>query len=284
MDSAIEGSHEILLARLKELLGIYGKDAKNMRKVLRAFYKMVVFDEEFDNALIEFLKQVIVNFIKRYASIVVGADGTLQNTIMKYEHISLENFINRRVLPFDVDPTKMIFMIVPLAMGVELYLQEYPKLSEDNLGFYANQLEHFRPRLASPFEAAREKIYLLRTSMIFYDILYTAEEIMGSPSLVGYDKELDVLPVTDPEIILAAVCCSKGYYLPGYYRTMLKRTGTVSKVCIVCGKDLDDSSYKKLVSYRWRMFPYAKVVTGALTFVAYGVSMFFVLTHGLSGY
>eukprot|EP00826_Nyctotherus_ovalis_P003045 TRINITY_DN1060_c0_g1_i12.p1 TRINITY_DN1060_c0_g1~~TRINITY_DN1060_c0_g1_i12.p1 ORF type:complete len:227 (-),score=72.55 TRINITY_DN1060_c0_g1_i12:20-700(-) len=200
MDSAIEGSYAILLARLKELLGIYGKDSKNMGKVLRAFYKMVVFDEEFDNALIEFLKQVIVNFIKRYANIAAGVDGTLQNTIMKYEHISLENFINRRVLPFDVDPTKMIFMIVPVAMGVELYLQEYPKLSEDNLGFYADQLEDFRPKFASPFEAGREKIYLLRTSMIFYDILYTAEEIMDSPSLVGYDKELDVLPVTDPEI------------------------------------------------------------------------------------
>eukprot|EP00826_Nyctotherus_ovalis_P003043 TRINITY_DN1060_c0_g1_i1.p1 TRINITY_DN1060_c0_g1~~TRINITY_DN1060_c0_g1_i1.p1 ORF type:complete len:111 (-),score=29.01 TRINITY_DN1060_c0_g1_i1:20-352(-) len=87
MDSAIEGSYAILLARLKELLGIYGKDSKNMGKVLRAFYKMVVFDEEFDNALIEFLKQVIVNFIKRYANIAAGVDGTLQNTIMKYEHI-----------------------------------------------------------------------------------------------------------------------------------------------------------------------------------------------------
>jgi len=284
MENAIEGTYAVLESRISHLIKLYAKDTKNTRKVLRTFYKMAVFEEKFDNALIEFLKQAITNFIRTYYNDkinILELDKTLEQRIIEYEHVSLDDFINRRVLANEADPTKMIFILAPLAMGVELHLLEYPKLSEDNIGFYASEPKNLALNFLNPLNSKKEKIYLLRTSMILYDILYAAEEIMITPSFLTYDKEIDVIPVTDPNLIIAAVCCSKGYYLPGYYRTMLKR-GKLSQTCLVCGKKLDDESYKKLKNYKWKFMPYKEIIAGGLTLIAFGVSMLFVVSHGLS--
>lgn len=280
MPEVVSQSSSLLKIRFEELLKAYNKRIKNTKKALRLFYKMMVFDGEFDIALIEFLRQVIGNFINKFKESKIKQEVTLGEEIENYNKSSVNNFINDCVLKDEEDPSKIVFVVAPIVMGVDLVLLEYPKPSKDNAVFYSKKLE--LPEFQQPkFINHKHELKLLRSNTIFYDVLYNMEEIRSFPILLTYDEGIDAIPVNDGDLILTPICCNKGYYLPGYYRTMVNKYGSVSKTCVACKKNLDDLTYQKLKKFKKTLVSYKVIIAGGLTILAYAVSMGFAITHGL---
>jgi len=275
MASVLNYSLSILLARCMQLIAEFEKKNSTLQGVLRLFYKMAIFDQDFDTALIEFLKQATGNYIRKHADSKLDQGMTIKELIEQTNKLSVMKFIQEIVYKNEEDPHTIIFNIIPLVMRVNLQLIEYPHPSEDNKSPY-NSMNKFHLDDALNFH--NETIKLLRTDKLIYDILYNESDIKRSPEFLSYDENIDAKPTSDIDQILSPICCKQGYYLPGYLRTMLKKRKEISKICVACGGKLDDLSYKKLKDAEpgW---PYTKIIITGLSLVSFIASTLFLIDH-----
>ncbi len=280
MARTVDQSQQILLSRCKQLIKEFGHSS--LHSVLRLFYKMVVFDSDFDTALIEFLKQATGNFIQAHKDLELERGATIKDLIEQTNKVSVSKYVQDIVLKNEEDPHTIVFSVAPLAMRIGLQLIEYPKPSEDNKSPYPAQTDTYSFLLPDPLNFHSETIRLLRSDRLLYDVLYTPHEIKSAPALLRYDSDpnIDTLATSDGAQILEPLCCKQGYYLPGYYWTMVKKRGGLSRRCVVCGQDLDELSYQKLRSFK-KGWPYGMIIAAGLTLAAYAVSTLFAIDHTL---
>ena len=248
--------------------------------VLRLFYRMALFDADFDTALIEFLKQATGNFIRKEQSMNMDNRETIKDMVQSTNKVSVTRFIQDIVLKNEEDPHTIIFTVVPLAMRVGLELIEYPSPSEDNKSPYSARTASFHFELPDGLNFHEGSIRLLRSDRLLYDVLYTNEDIKAAPSFLKYDEGIDAVPTSDGAQILEPICCKQGYYLPGYFRTMVNKRKKVIRKCVVCGQELDELSFKKLKECE-KGWPYAFIIVAGLSLVVYAVTTFFAIDHAL---
>ncbi len=278
MIRVVDQCQALILTRCQQLIRAFDATSSNVRTVLRLFYRMVVFDPEFDTALVEFLKQATGNFIQAHPDAELDSGLTIRDAIASTSKMSVSRYLNEVVFKNEEDPDATIFAVVPLTMQVKLQLLEYPRQSADNASPYRAGAPELR--LPDPLDLRMETVSLLRSSKTVYDVLYSLQDIRNDPVLLEYDVKIDVVPTSEGEKIVEPLCCNRGYYLPGYYNTMVKRQGKVTRKCVVCGQDLDDVSYRKVLGER-KGWSYGAMVAGALTLATYTVSLFFVIDHVL---
>ena len=123
-----------------------------------------------------------------------------------------------------------------------------------------------------------QSIFLLRDKTLAYDILYKMDEaecMMYAEPMLSYDEDIDLRAISDLEKIIEPLCCKKGYYLKGYYETMMKKRRKISRQCIVCDKEMDKLSYEKLCG-SGKKFSFCLFVATVLTVVTAVVSTFFI--------
>ena len=288
MDKVVGRSHALLLARCQQLRRI-AEQRRDVQEVLRLFFKMVIYDDDFDIALIESLKQAIGNFILQNQDLKLEEGRTIRKEIDHTHKMDVRKYVKKVVQGNEEDPDHIVFRIAPLVMRVPLNILEYPELVEDNKSPY-------HPFIGSPDENTEHEfqytlddildlhnaipISLLRSNKFDFDILYTEQEIIDVKPLYGYDSKIDTFPTSEVAQILEPLCCKRGYYLQGYYNTMMKKQGDIVQECVnpQCGGKLDKVSYEKL----WRMKPgpsYSMIIGVGFTLLAYAVSMLFAIDH-----
>lgn len=278
MVRVVDQCQSLILARCQQLIRTFDAEDGNVRAVLRLFYKMVVFDSEFDTALVEFLKQATGNYIRIHPEAKLDSGHSIKDSISDANKISVAKYLHDVVFKNEEDPDPIVFNVVALAMRIRLQLLEYPKQSEDNKKPYVPMGQALA--LSDALDMCGETVSLLRSSKTVYDVLYSLADIKADPVLLEYDKSIEAVPTSDGEKIIEPLCCSRGYYLPGYYNTMVKKQGRVTRTCVACEQALDEESYRKVLGMK-KGWPYAAILSGVITVATYAMTVFFVIDHVL---